>query len=232
MFAIIFYYCTYIEKLKLILFGGNLNNEFKYKMCEIYPEYLPNEEKFDELWSIDDESWGFYHYSTELKKTPIYGNNDFYYYQYYDVNTVSNKYGEKYRDYVFNAKFKLVYKNYEGLLSIDDVPLRGHIQNHFVHFKLIENNDQYVIFKYINESKFEPAIGNLLNHSDQQYFYERNKILLSDIVIRLDKINQEYIKTISDEMKEFNNLINNEYIEGIKSRQEILSNIKHYDGDY
>jgi hypothetical protein len=162
-------------------------------MSFVYPEYISSEETFYHLWSIDDNSWGFYGYDPTLTKvsaeSPKYPNL----FVYFD-NLNSD-----------DCMFKLVYENYEGVFMKKDYPM--------IDGYSYCSDGKYMLYKILKELDL---IEKDPNKKYVIFSYENIKFKLNNVDI-------DYIKTINVNTTIINNKINDNYKEGIKDRMAILN---------
>lgn len=167
-------------------------------MSYIYPEYTLAENTFNELWAIDDGSWGFYGYGLDCKRHDAFKYKD---------TTIKNLcyYWTKKSDW-----FKIVLDDYEGVFSKesnciypnsthsmygDQKPSDTRFDDILKTLKLELKTDDYIILKWDNK-----------------------------IIFKLHKICPQYIGSICENTKKLNQLIKEDYEEENMSRREILSN--------
>lgn len=110
--------------------------------------------------------------------------------------------------------FKLTYLNYEALIDKSMYPFIGKyfedkkdkikLNKIIDNLKLVEETEKIIIFRYI----------------DDKYTVD----------FKLNFVDIEYISNIDENIKKFNNLINEEYLNGISDRKDILN--KRYDNSW
>jgi hypothetical protein len=151
-------------------------------MAFVYPPYLIVENEFNRLWSINDDSWGFYGYDISYTKrsdtNKKYENLHFYWNDENDLFKIT--YGNY--EGIFNKKN---YKNLSNACSIsweDTVVFSKVIKN----IELKELTHKYVMFEY-GEMQFK------LYNVDFEYIKNINNdtIILNDAI---KKIYEEGIK--------------------------------------
>ena len=164
-------------------------------MSFIYPPYSNVENEFYRLWSIRDNSWGFYSYDVTYTKRS--GNKEYENLYFYWNN--------------YNDLFKIRYDNYEGVFNKKNYEYLSYgyaisCENTIMFCKVFENiklkelTDKYAIFEYQN---------NTMQNNTMQF--------------RLNYVDIDYIKNIDNDTTEINNAIKKTYEEGIKWRIQILS---------
>ncbi len=168
-------------------------------MSLTYPKYLISEVEFYVLWSINDNSWGFYGYGADLTKINITTKN---------ISNINYYWSDKH-DY-----FKIVIEDYEGVFNKNNFQIYPHsthtmkpfdntkeLFNNIIHgVKITCQTDKYIIITYNNSIQF-----------------------------KLNKVDFDYVSNVDFNTKELNKLINENYIQGIKSRRAILADSR---GDY
>lgn len=168
-------------------------------MSLTYPEYLISEAEFYLLWSINDNSWGFYGYNAELTKISLSNKN---------ISNINYYWSDKH-DY-----FKIVIGDYEGVFNKNNFQ----IYQHSTHTMIPFDNTKQLFDNVIKQAKITCQTDKyiMLTYNDQIQF-------------KLNKVDLDYVSNVELNTKELNKLINENYIQGIKSRRAILNDSR---GDY
>lgn len=170
-----------------------------FSMSLFYPEYLIPEVEFYLLWSINDNSWGYYGYNAELtKKQPTNKN----------IPNINYYWSGKY-DY-----FKIVVGDYEGVFNKNNFP----IYQKSTHTMIPYDNTKELFDNVINGVKITCQTDKyiVLTYNDSIQF-------------KLNKVDLDYVGNIDSYTKQFNELVKENYIQGIISRRVILADSR---GDY
>ncbi len=142
-------------------------------MSFVYPEYIIAENEFYLLWSIDDNSWGFYGYDANLTKMNANNCNikNMYFYWSYS------------HDY-----FKIVIDDYEGVFS----KKKNNIYEYSYHSKF-NDTDEYLfekIFKtvVVKEQNDEQIVLNFEDKIDFK-LHKINLKYISNVCENTKKLN-------------------------------------------
>jgi len=171
-------------------------------MSIIYPPYLLAEKEFQVLWSINDNSWGYFGYGTDLikqEKRLATSNIDFSFYW-------SNS----------QDLFKITYKNYEGVFNKKDFPGLSHNQS-FSHNRNKEK--ELVCFDMVAKKLSEVKENKLTNMLFLCYEDNENLIYWE---FKLKYVDSTYINNLDESTVILNNLIQTNYEVGAKRRFAIL----------
>ena len=176
----------------------------------IYPNYICAEQKFNILWSINDNSWGFYGRDPTYTKQSFTTKNNFNVFYYWNDD---------------NDLFKIVCDNYEGVFdkkkfrnlskyeyrSSNGEKMFSHV---IANIQLKEQTDKYIVFQYSDMP------NNYMPNNDMS----DNTTLDNSITMefKLNFVDFDYIKSIDENTIKLNDIIKERYELGIKSREQVL----------
>jgi len=168
-------------------------------MSIIYPPYLLAEKEFQVLWSINDNSWGYFGYDSSFIKQEkrLPGTNEFF--SFYWSNS--------------HDLFKIVYKKYEGVFNKLDYPGLSHNSS----FGVRRNKEKEIVcFDMVTRELYHVVgkDGLILTFTDKT-----NSIYWE---FKLRQVDINYINNLDENTVILNNLIQSNYESGAKKRFAIL----------